>query len=366
MEDNRYTREECLQTIISLSKKYPYKLMSRDLFRQYSNIPERDISYHFGNFTTFKQVAGLSPSRDEKKLLSQHVKEASVFKLREFNKEKWSWDDLYVKDNNGRFQSFVVVSDIHDIMCDPFFRRMSIEMAKQINADHIIFNGDIFDQPEVSNFRQRPLEYKPIERYKWVHDYFKDFREVVPDAEMDFIEGNHEFRLIKHLIDKSPYVMDVLDLHGWDTRKFLGLDEFEINYHSRADFGTFTENDIQNEVKRNYYKFRDIVLFHHYPTEGMRFGMPGVSGHHHKFQTWPQFNATYGSYNWYQSGCGSRRHIDYQVMMGEQWQNGFMTIIVDTNNKRNTIFNYVDTTSEFCYLNGILHERTKEEKLFLR
>ena len=362
----RYSSEACLTAIRELAAKHPYRPMSRDLFRQYTKVPEKDIAFHFGNFSAFKQAAGLTPSRDEKKVLSLQTKEVSVEKLRTFNEQKWNWNSLYPKKNNKRFQSFIVVSDVHDVMCDPFFRRMSIQATKEMQADHIVYNGDIFDQPEVSTFRQRPMEYKPVERYKWVHEYFKDMKDSSPDAEQDFVEGNHEFRLLRHLIDKSPYVMSVLDLQGYDTRKFLGLDQFEINYHSRADFGTFTDNDIQNECKRNYFKFRDIVLFHHYPNEGRRFGMPGIGGHHHKFQAWPEFNAEYGAYTWYMSGCGSRRHVDYQVMMGEQWTNGFFIVIVDVDNKRNTLFNYIDTTNEFCYLNGLVHERTEEEKLFIR
>jgi hypothetical protein len=364
----RLSKEECLAALNDLAAKHPNQPISRDFFRQrtFGNISEKDIAFHFGNFASFKQQAGLSPSRDEKKVLSEKIKECSVEKLREFNKTKWNWNDLYVKSKEGRFHSFLVVCDIHDISCDPFYRRMTIEAAKQIQVDHVVFNGDIYDHPEISTFRQRAIDYKPIERYKWVNSYFKDLRDVVPDAEMNFVEGNHEFRLIKHLVDKSSYVMDILDLQGYDARKFLGLDEFEINYHSRADFGTFSENDIQKEVKRNYYKFRDIVLFHHYPNEGSRFCMPGVSGHHHRFQAWPQFNNEFGSYTWYQSGGGSRRHVDYQVMMGEQWNNGFMIVIVDTENKKNTMFNYVDTTSEFCYLNGVLFKRTETESSFIR
>ena len=364
--DDRITSSACLEAIKSLSEKFPYRPISRDLFRQYCHIPEKDIAFHFGNFGAFKQAAGLTPSRDEKKVVSIQTKEVSVERLRTFNEEKWSWNALYTKKNNKRFQSFVVVCDIHDLQCDPFFRRMSIQAAKEMKVDHIVYNGDIFDHPETSTFSKRPMEYKPLERYKWVHDYFKDFKDASPDAEQDFVEGNHEFRLVKHLIDRSPYVMDVLDLHGWDVRKFLGLDQFEINYHSRSDFGTFTDRDIQNEVKRNYFSFNDTVLFHHYPKEGSRYGCPGISGHHHKFQAWPQFNSTYGAYTWYQSGGGCRRYADYQVTAGEQWNNGFFIVIVDTENKKNTIFNYVDTTGEFCYLNGLMHERTEEEKIFLR
>jgi hypothetical protein len=363
--EDRCSKRECLNTIQALSSEYPDRPITRDFFRQVGDIPDKDICFHFGNFQTFRQAAGLLPSRDEKKVYSFQGKEESVADLREFNKEKWSWKETYIRTNTKRFQTFVVVSDTHDIMCDPFYRRMSLQAAKD-HADHIVLNGDMFDHPEISTFRLRPQEYRPAERYKWVHDYFQDFRNVAPDAQMDFVEGNHEYRLMKHLIDKSPYVMDVLNLHGWDSRKFLGLDEFEINYYSRSDFGTFTETDIQNEVKRNYYMFQDKVLFHHYPVEGMRFGMPGCGGHQHKLQVWPQFNAEFGAYNWYQTGGGSRRHVDYQVMMGQQWTNGFMTILVDTENKRNTVFNYVDCTGEFCWLNGKLYGRTEEEKIYLR
>ena len=359
-----FSKDECLEALKQLSVENPDKDISRDFFRARTQVPDKIWSYYFGKFTTFKQAAGLVPSRLEKKFLNKQDRESSVDTLRQFNKEKFGWSDLYPKTNSKRFVSILCVSDTHDIYCDPFYRRMSLVAANEIEPDVVVFNGDIFDHPEISRHRKRPDEYQPIQRNKWVRQYFKDMRDASPDAEMNFVEGNHEYRIITYMMDNSPYVMDVLNLHGINAREFLGLDEFEINYYSRSDFGTITEADIQNQLKKNFYKFEDKVLFHHYP-QGRQFGMPGCSAHQHVFQTWPMFNEEYGAYNWYQLGCGARRYMDYHLMMGQKWQNGFMIIVVDRENKKNTIFNYVDCSNEICLLNGKLYKRNEEEAIFV-
>src|ERR1017187_8366853 len=109
--EDRCSKRECLNTIQALSSEYPDRPITRDFFRQVGDSPDKDICFHFGNFQTFRQAAGLLPSRDEKKVYSFQGKEESVADLREFNKEKWSWKETYIRTNTKRFQTFVVVSD---------------------------------------------------------------------------------------------------------------------------------------------------------------------------------------------------------------------------------------------------------------
>jgi UDP-2,3-diacylglucosamine pyrophosphatase LpxH len=78
-----------------------------------------------------------------------------------------------------------------------------------------VLNGDIFDLPEFSKYTQDPRHFAPVERIKWVHQFLNDLREAAPDAQIDFVEGNHEFRLLRHLSEATPALMTVLaDLHG--------------------------------------------------------------------------------------------------------------------------------------------------------
>src|SRR5208283_1482142 len=368
-EDNlchKFSKLECLEILLNLAEENPDKIITRDFFRKEAGfIFDKDWVPYFGTFTEFKRQANLSPTRSENTLLSKVAIQASVDNIREYNKEKYEWSTLYNRDSPRRFQKFLVLSDIHDILCDPFYRRMSIVAAHTYKPQKIIFNGDLFDLPEFSKYGKRVEEFDPRPRQDWVHSYLTDLRNVVHnDTEFNLVEGNHEFRLVKYFLENAPLVMHTLHLQGINVREFLGLDEFNVNYYSRADFGATTDAEITNEVKRNYYQFKDIVLFHHY-QEGKKFGMPGCSGHHHKFYSWPFYNKTYGPYRWFQSAGGIKRHVDYFNTMGEMWENGFYIVNIDLYNKKNTWFQEISCTNEHCWLDGRRYTRNEEEKLFL-
>lgn len=344
-----------------LQDTYPDKTISRDFFRENTEIPDRVWVGHFGTFPEFKKQTGLDETRSVTRMMAKKAKNVELDRLIELGEERKTWSDLFLRPSRARFQTFVVTSDVHDTQCDPFYRRMTIQACKDLQPQKIIHNGDLIDNAEVSSYRQR--SYDPLTKMKWTHDYLTDLRNASPDSEMNLVEGNHEYRLIAHLSERSPYVMDMMNFNDIDIMKFLGLDRFEMNYYARADFSHFNAKDINDQLCRNYYQYEDFVLFHHFP-QGAQFGMPGCSGHHHKFKATEKYNKTYGPYNWFQTGGGSRRHVDYMVTMGEQWSNGFMIVIVDTQNKKNTIFDYVDCTGEHCFLNGKLYHRTAEEQIY--
>jgi len=357
-----YTEEEMIQEIQRIAGENPERTISRDFFRTHSEIPEREWARVFATFPQYKRSAGLLPTRTASREIAAYAKHKSVEDLRDYNQVKAGWKESFLKPSSKRNQTFLVGSDMHDEMCDPFYRRLFVEAAKTYKPSKIILNGDIFDAPEVSAYEKRPREFRPRERVLWVSNLLADLRGQVPDAEINLVEGNHEYRLIHHIVDKSPFLLEILDLNGHDIKSLLGLTNYEVNYFSRADLATFTEADIRKEIRKNYYMFKDHVLFHHFP-EGRHFGMPGVSGHHHKYQVWSMFNATYGAYNWLQLGAGSRRHVDYTE--AGKWQNGFALVHVDLNNKQNTVFEYIDCTNETCKMNGSEYRRTEKEKLFI-
>jgi hypothetical protein len=352
-----------MDVLDELQQQYPDKTITRDFFRQKTEIPDRIWVGHFGTFPEFKRQTGLLDTRSVSKVMDEKAKSVELDRLLQLGSERKTWSSLYTRPKDSkRFQLFVVSSDVHDDQCDPFYRRMFIQACSDLQPQKIIHNGDLIDNAEVSSYRQR--SYNPISKMKWVHSFLAEIRDASPDSEMNLIEGNHEYRLIAHLTEKSPYVMDMMNFNDIDMMDFLGLKQFEMNYYARADFSPFTTKDIKDQLCRNYYQYEDFVLFHHFP-QGAQFGMPGCSGHHHKFKAVEKYNKTYGPYNWFQTGGGSRRHVDYMVTMGEQWSNGFMIVIVDIENKKNTIFDYVDCTGEHCFLNGKLYHREPEERIYL-
>jgi hypothetical protein len=353
-----YSKEDCITEFNNLIEANPDKIISRDFFRSNASIPEFVWIKHFGTFTEFKRAVGILPTRLENSFNSQVARHASVDKLREFNEEKRSWEGIYLNPCKERFQSILVGSDMHDIECDPFYLRLFIETAKRVQPSKIILNGDIFDAPEFGKYNVDPRNYRVVERVTWVQNLFKSLREVCPNTEINFIEGNHEARFVKYIAEQSPGFMILLsDIYGMKIQDILGLTKYHVNYYANANLATFNNSNLNIELEKNSMIVNEQILFHHFPV-ARNYGMPGCTGHNHKFQSWNFYNPVFGSYQFHQIGCGHKRRASYAD--GQKWQNGFALCHLDIITKR-TQFELIDTTNQVCVIGGVFYQRNKKE-----
>ncbi|MDR3534935.1 MAG: metallophosphoesterase [Acetobacteraceae bacterium] len=276
------------------------------------------------------------------------------------NADKREWEGAYLRPSNRRWQTTLVFNDVHDRNCDPFFRRVLLDTIRRVQPEKIVLNGDIFDLPEFSKHIQDPREFAVVERIQWVHALLSDIRAVAPDSEILFVEGNHEFRLLRHTAEQNEALMVVLaDLHGFTVPKLLGLEKFEVNFIARADLTAWTEKAIKDELRKNYVILWDSVLFGHFP-EMRSMGYPGGNGHHHKHIVWPAYSPLFGPYEWHQLGCGHAREASY--CNGERWSNGFLLAHVDTHTRR-TQFEYVDVSHTHAIVGGKFYARDENERV---
>lgn len=354
------TREEVIADLHALVEAQPDKIISRNFYRVNGSFAESAWSKHFGTWGEFKRAANVTPTRHATRMESDIAKHASVEAFRAMNVEKQGWEDVYARPDARRFQTHMILTDVHDIDCDPFYRRIAIETIERVRPSKVILGGDLFDLPEFSKYTQDPRSWDVVGRIRWVHEFLRAIREASPESEIVLIEGNHEFRLLRHLAEASPAMRAVLsDLHGWTVPKLLGLDEFEVNYIARADLATFNQGDIGKELQRNYLIVDDAFLVHHFP-EGKAMGYPGCNGHHHKHIVWPNYSPIFGSFEWHQIGCGHSRIASYTP--GEKWSNGFLLAHVDTQ-KKHTAFEYLDCTFDHAVIGGRWYERAETERL---
>ena len=316
------TREELIKKLQDLYRLHPEKEITRIKFREFSGWSDSSWNHQFGTFLEFKRAAGIAMNRHQHGLERDIAKHNSVDHYRELN-DRHDFESRYNrKPNNTRHRIIVGGSDFHDIEVDPFFLRVFIEACRMVQPDYINLGGDIFDLPEFGRFPVDPREWDVVGRIKFVHDnILAPLREACPNTQIDFVEGNHEFRLLRHLADASPALKAVLsDLHGWTVPKLLGLDDYEVNYIAKADLAAFTKGDQKKEVERSYKIYDDAVLIHHHP-HARDWGMPGWNGHHHSWRVFHQKSAKLGAYQWLQLGCGHRQNASY--CEGEYWSMGF-------------------------------------------
>lgn len=355
-----WTAVDCINELKRIASIDPEKVISRNYFRVHSQISESTWNRHFGTFEEFKRQAGITLSRHAHGIERTIAKHASKDRQREMNEQKTGWEGAYLRPSSRRWQTVAVCSDVHDKYCDPFWRRLFIDTIRRAQPEKVVLDGDIFDLTEFGKYTQDPRKFDPVSRIKWVHEFLHDIRTACPDAEIIFVEGNHEFRLIRHLTEATPALMTVLsDLHGMTVPSLLGLDKYEVNYVARMDLAAFNEADVKKELAKNYVILWDALLLHHFP-QGKNMGYPGANGHHHKHLVWHEYSPQFGPYEWHQMGCGHIRQASYCA--GEQWSNGFLLAHVDKL-KKHTQFEYIDTTFGHAFVGGRFYEREESEPM---
>lgn len=352
------TRQECVDDLRGLAIANPTQVISRNYYRVHGKYAESCWGQYCGTFEEFKRQAGLKLTRQQHAMERHVAKHASVDHYRRMNDERHDYAETYVRSEPGRYKTRIFCSDLHDEEMDPFFRRVLIDAVKRIQPDSFMVAGDGIDLPEFGKYGVDPREWGPVRRIKAYHEFCAEIREVY-NGQFDHLEGNHEFRLLRHLGDETPALKTVLaDLHGMTIRSLLGLDRFEINYIAKADLAAFRELDIKNEIGKNYKVYDDCFLAHHFP-QGRDMNMPGVNGHHHRHQVWPHFNPMFGAYEWHQMGCGHKRAASYCA--GEKWHMGFMVAHIDTKTKQ-VVSEYIQVT-DFAVVGGKHYYRTSKESV---
>lgn len=348
---------ELIEALRDMQLRLGDKHITRSRFRSMSGISDSTWNRYFGTFLEFRRQAGLELSRSQHALERQIAKHVSADTYRDFNARQ-DLGHKYSRDTRGKIHTMVVASDLHDEEVDPFFMRVLLAAIRMVNPDTVCLAGDILDLPEFGRFSIDPREWDVAGRIKFAQDnILRPVREAAPDAQIDYVEGNHEFRLLRHLADQTPALKAVLsDLLGLSVSKIFGLDEFEMNYIAKADLAAFNKADQRKQVEKSYKIYEDAFLVHHHP-HARSWGLPGVNGHHHQWKVFHEKNALRGSYQWLQLGCGHRLRASY--CEGEFWTLGFDIVHINTETKSVT-HEYVNVT-DMAVVGGLYLHREPEE-----
>jgi hypothetical protein len=132
--------------------------------------------------------------------------------------------------------------DVYSGRLEPFHDRKALDLAVQIaeyiKPDRIILLGDMLDLPDWSDkFLRSPDFYwttQPslIETSWWIARLIK----AVSDVKIDYIEGNHEDRMKKMLINHLIAAYDLKPANDMDAQpamsiqNLLGLDDMGVTY----------------------------------------------------------------------------------------------------------------------------------------
>jgi hypothetical protein len=351
------SKEAALADLNRVALMSESETVSRALYRREGKFSTFEIDTLFGNFTEFKRQGGVMLTRPQAQLNNHLAKHVSFDEIRKLNIDRQDYGDKYLRPDDKRFQTVMVASDIHDVEMDGFWGRVFIDTIKRVQPDIICLGGDVFDLPEFGKYSVDPREWDVVGRIKAVHEFLGKIREAAPDAQLDMIEGNHEYRLLRHLAEATPALKTILsDLHGMTVAQLLGLDTYEVHYIARGDLAAWTKGNIDKELGRNYAVYFETLLVDHFP-DGIRRGLSGYNGHHHKFEATSFYSHLRGPSMWMQLGAGHKREASY--CDAEKWNMGFAINHIDTQNNR-VAMNYIPV-SDFAEVGGKFYFRDASE-----
>ena len=213
--------------------------------------------------------------------------------------------------------NILFMSDIHL----PFHDKASIQLALEDAADKdvntVVLGGDILDMYSLSSFQKIPSKSTFVHErdlFWWLMD---DINHFLPKAKVFWIEGNHEYRFSRYMLNKAVEVYDVpefsipvlFDLHT------LGVEYINRKQYIRAgslnimhghEFGTTSQG--VNPARGMFLKAKDNTLF----------------GHLHKSSEHVTADVRGRIISTYSVGCLCYLHPEYRPL--NEWNSGFALI----------------------------------------
>lgn len=119
----------------------------------------------------------------------------------------------------------LIVSDHHVPFHDQAAIDASIEAGRAIDAEHVVFNGDLVDCYKISKYASSPDRHETLQdELDATIEIIAQYRRAFPRAEFTYIQGNHEDRL-RRLIWDNPGLAGLACL---EWHKLLRLEQFRF------------------------------------------------------------------------------------------------------------------------------------------
>lgn len=348
------TALEMIEDLRKVQGEEPDKFITRNYYRIAGSYSEAAYCARFGTFQEFRREAGLEMSRGANRIEKAVALHASRDRYRGFAEvEILPWCGKYEKDHAPGLKTLLVASDFHDIDSDDFVLEVFLDTAARLQPDVIVLNGDIFDQYEFSFFDKDPRQINLRERYDFVRDrIFGPLRHSCPDSQIDFIIGNHEARILRHMADRSPHIKCLADLMGISLSQLLMLDEFEINLISKGDLAAHMPRESREEMAKNYQVYFNTLLVGHAPEN---YGICSVFGHTHKPKFESKVNELVGSHFQVTLGCVAKVDVSYVAGLNK-YNQGFGIFHIDPQ-LRECVPEHIVFTHHYAVIGGQIYKR---------
>ena len=212
-------------------------------------------------------------------------------------------------------ERFLLVPDVHI----PYYNKEALSIALKYGVDHgadtVVLAGDFMDFYACSFWstdpRQRDFKGE-IEMGRRVLDVIRD---TFKDANIYYLEGNHEFRLVRYMLTKAPEIFDE-EMHG--LASIMKLDEYDIqliNEKRPMTIGNMSIIHGHEFWSRVYSPVNPAKGFHNKSMANV------IGAHYHQTSEHITTNIKQKLIGAWSLGCLCDLHPDYSPI--NQWNHGF-------------------------------------------
>lgn len=215
----------------------------------------------------------------------------------------------------------ICVGDLHFCYQDDKAIEPVIRLARDMQPDFFVINGDLLDMKDVASFDANPLKAIQIKtEFEAASDFLRQVSEYLPNTEKHYIFGNHEYRLDKYI---WRYAKKLAGLSGLTIAEQLGTEKYGWKVHysetneSYMDMGSFLIGH-----------FNKVSIHSAYTAKGLfdRYGRSLIQNHVHRGG---EYYRTIGGqvYKAVEGFCLCDLNPEY--MLFPNWQQGFVIFRID-------------------------------------
>jgi len=158
----------------------------------------------------------------------------------------------YFKPETSVSQAVLNISDFHAPFQDDRCGKIAVEVARDLQPSHVILNGDLLDCTDLGKYLTTPeVQHRIQESLIIVAQFIGELREVCPDSKIIYLEGNHEDRLRKVIIENVAGAVGlkrVNDLEGYDALSIpnlLCLNEIGVEWIPYKEKGYWVTDNLK-------------------------------------------------------------------------------------------------------------------------
>lgn len=288
------------------------------------------------HFETFLGVedARSALRRIEGKAGRKKLKDKSLVRTEDRPRNPFKLPKSYAKcrkhiDIKGK--KILILSDIHIPYHDIDALSTAIQCGIDEGVDTVVLNGDALDCHMISDFVKDPKKRKFKDELYAMRTFIYELRQIFPNAEIIYKEGNHEERYWRYMRVKAP---ELFDIDAFDFASLCHLDKYNVQW-------------IEGKNKLNV---GSLSIFHGHefgkqfiPSVNVARGLflkakaTALSGHHHQTAEHTERDVNGKVITCWGVGCLSELSPDYNPY--SKYNHGF-AIITRGNGKEFHVKNY--------------------------